>query len=369
MDQADANLEDPLFPSDIGQTSESLFREILDDLPAKITPPQFIKDEATAKNMLNRYREAAKNLENMWNINFPQEYWTAFNDKDSVEAINKVSELSKKVMAYVFGDLIRNIIKELIKFFDLKIKEHEPVQNLGMEPEIKIGSLVEVSWKDFSFKLYPDRYDLLRKIYQGDNFKVDLMTMLMRYNTYFGIDKEAVGMHGALPREVFQELENQGVTKECFASPLNTYAGHYCSAFFDVDEPFGSLGNFFDQDLEGSWEANPPFSEELMMKAFQHMIKNLEKDVPLSIAIFVPDWQHPPSDAIEFIKKSPWTKFSISVPPDQHFYLTGHQHGPDGRDLKYRPPHASNFILIQNKKGAQAYPINPKKILENWAKS
>jgi hypothetical protein len=33
---------------------------------------------------------------------------------------------------------------------------------------------------------------------------------------------------------------------ECFASPLNCRYGRFCSAFYDTDGAFGSLGSFFD---------------------------------------------------------------------------------------------------------------------------
>ena len=44
-----------------------------------------------------------------------------------------------------------------------------------------------------------------------------------------------------------------------------------CSAHFDVDASFGSLGSFFDfWPCTGSYEVNPPFVDSVMIRAVQH---------------------------------------------------------------------------------------------------
>ena len=54
------------------------------------------------------------------------------------------------------------------------------------------------------------------------------------------------GFQAAVGPPVFALLNARlGVAFECFASPLNTYFGHFCSAFPDTDAPFGSSGSFF----------------------------------------------------------------------------------------------------------------------------
>lgn len=69
-----------------------------------------------------------------------------------------------------------------------------------------------------------------------------------------------------------------GVQLECFASPLNCRFDQYCSAFPDVDAPFGSLGSFFSfAPKEGSFEANPPFVPDVMLAAVRHAEFLLER--------------------------------------------------------------------------------------------
>ena len=70
----------------------------------------------------------------------------------------------------------------------------------------------------------------------------------------------------ALNRGAFGVLRRRfGCELECFASALNCRYERYCSAFPDVDAPFGAAGDFFASDFdEGSFEANPPFVPALI---------------------------------------------------------------------------------------------------------
>lgn len=93
---------------------------------------------------------------------------------------------------------------------------------------------------------------------------------------YFCLNCEAKFMiflsSGSLPVTVFETIQrNFGVTFECFANPLNCYFRQFCSVFPDIDGYFGSRGNFLDyKPLCGSFEMNPPHSEELMDAAITH---------------------------------------------------------------------------------------------------
>ena len=74
-------------------------------------------------------------------------------------------------------------------------------------------------------------------------------------------------MHSAAPRQAMTKMhEHLGVSMEMFASPFNCHFDQYCSAFVDTDSFFGSLGSFFDYPLPpGSYELNPPFTEEVFL--------------------------------------------------------------------------------------------------------
>ena len=139
-------------------------------------------------------------------------------------------------------------------------------------------------------KLNHEHYDKLRCIWSGGaavcddeaSFHNDLYSLLARYHALQGH-----GFQAACPEKVFEVLQEQfDVSFECFAyvfhlslththtrgrsslrehyvwrthiahkshsnrSPMNCYFGRYCSAFPDVDSPFGSDGSF--------WNWNPP---------------------------------------------------------------------------------------------------------------
>jgi hypothetical protein len=82
------------------------------------------------------------------------------------------------------------------------------------------------------------------------------------------------GLQGAVPGHVLTAFSDLfGVSMECFASPMNAYFPHFCSAFPLLELPFGSIGSFFStRFLSGSFEANPPFTATLIQRMFAHML-------------------------------------------------------------------------------------------------
>jgi phosphorylated CTD-interacting factor 1 len=87
------------------------------------------------------------------------------------------------------------------------------------------------------------------------------------------------GLQGAVPGHVLAALSDLfGVSLECFASPMNAYFPHFCSAFPLLELPFGSIGSFFStRFLSGSFEANPPFTATLIQQMFAHMLDLLAR--------------------------------------------------------------------------------------------
>jgi hypothetical protein len=82
-----------------------------------------------------------------------------------------------------------------------------------------------------------------------------------------------------------REYDKMGFQKEdaceAFASAFNHYFNTYCSAFPDLERPFGSIGSFFNQNLD-SWNkyiifVNPPFDEVLMNEVFNKILQFLEE--------------------------------------------------------------------------------------------
>lgn len=93
-----------------------------------------------------------------------------------------------------------------------------------------------------------------------------------RYNTFSSGNNQA----SILPS--FKKLlKNQlNIKIELFGSPINTSNFRFGSFFFDCDKYFGSLGNFFDLNIEkGYYEINPPFDSCLIKKMFDKSLSLL----------------------------------------------------------------------------------------------
>lgn len=109
--------------------------------------------------------------------------------------------------------------------------------------------------------------------------------MMKRYTSLLcnltSTQQEAEQTQSSIPVTVFECLHrNFGVTFECFASPLNCYFRQFCSAFGDTDSYFGSRGSFLDfRPLSGSFQVNPPYCEELIDAAVQHIDRLLTDSV------------------------------------------------------------------------------------------
>lgn len=96
---------------------------------------------------------------------------------------------------------------------------------------------------------------------------------------------------------------------EGFASAFNHYFDRFCSAFPDLEKPFGSMGSFFDNSSWTTYEVyiNPPFDEVLMANAFERIYKYLQNDQnePHKFLFTIPNWDGFP--ALDDLKKSEWT--------------------------------------------------------------
>src|SRR5690606_31596859 len=134
---------------------------------------------------------------------------------------------------------------------------------------------VMVSNNDDKFFLNINVYKKLKSLYEmanenviEDEFNFSVWCLHYRYRTLLGgLRKfEGSGLQAAVPPETFLKMnELFDVSMECFASPFNCYFSNYCSVFNDIDILFNSSGSFFHfNPTEGSFEANPPFCDEVI---------------------------------------------------------------------------------------------------------
>lgn len=122
-----------------------------------------------------------------------------------------------------------------------------------------------------------------------------LFCLLVRYETLGGPMYQC-----SCTAPAFQAMRaGFGVDYECFASPFNHNAERYWSAFPDTDCFFGSRGDFFTnvdvlQGSGGSFYANPPFVEEVMLLMKEKIEIMLGWAVPVTFLVVVPHWTDEP---------------------------------------------------------------------------
>ncbi|KAE8575612.1 hypothetical protein XENTR_v10003888 [Xenopus tropicalis] len=379
---------DPLLPSDCDPAvSPSMFREIMNDVPIRLSR---IKHREEAKRLLFKYAEAAKRLIESrsassdsrkmvkWNVEdtfswlrrdhlaTKEDYMDRLEHlrkqcgphmaavaKDSVEGIcSKIYHISREYVkrirekhlallrdANIPVDQVPAVSPQDRRVFCHPVRLSVPA--LPTQPGVEVqqeGSLVCVRYKGESVRINQSYFSKLYQLYRlsciddsgTERFLSRVWCLLRRYQVMFGTAQyEGSGLQGALPVHVFQTLHKVfGVTLECFASPLNCYFKQYCSAFTDTDGYFGSRGpclSFF--PVSGSFEANPPFSEELMDAMVTHFENLLESsDQPLSFIIFIPEWRDPPTPALTRMESSRFKRHQLLLTAFQHEYRSGSQH-------------------------------------------
>ena len=157
-------------------------------------------------------------------------------------------------------------------------------------------------------------------------------------------------------------VKNFNITLECFASPLNSRLENYCSAFSDIDCYFGSYGSFFEISLtEGSYQANPPFTNTFMKLSYEKVSNALENNSsgPLSFAFVVPCWKE--DEGWRILMESPYNTASILVPAQLHGYLHGAQHKYPSADAELRPSgFDTSIIFLQNYLGSVKWPVSDR---------
>lgn len=74
---------------------------------------------------------------------------------------------------------------------------------------------------------------------------------------------------------VYKEMANPSEGCEAFGSAFNHYFDRFCSAFPDLEHPFGSMGSFFDMKewMTNKVYMNPPFDESLMTCAIDRVME------------------------------------------------------------------------------------------------
>uniref|UniRef100_A0A8C9VXC8 mRNA (2'-O-methyladenosine-N(6)-)-methyltransferase n=1 Tax=Scleropages formosus TaxID=113540 RepID=A0A8C9VXC8_SCLFO len=415
---------DPLLPSDCDPViSPSMFREVMNDIPIRLSR---IKYKEEARKLLFKYAEAAKKMIDSrnatpesrkvvkWNVedtmNWLRKDHSASKEdymdrlehlrkqcgphvaavaKDSIEGIcTKIYHISAEYVRRIRQAHL-NLLKDcnitdgaeapevqdrLVYCYPIRLALPSPPQprvELHFENEIAClrykGEMVKVNRNYFSKLELLYRYSCIDDP-RFEKFLSRVWCLIKRYQVMFGSGvNEGTGLQGALPVPVFEALHKQfGVSFECFASPLNCYFKQFCSAFPDTDGFFGSRGPFLSfSPVSGSFEANPPFCEELMDAMVTHFEELLERSSePLSFIIFVPEWRDPPTPALIRMESSPFRRHQLTVSAFEHEYRSGSQHICKREDMYYKAVHSTAVIFLQNAAGFAKWEPTPERVQE-----
>nr|XP_056700139.1 mRNA (2'-O-methyladenosine-N(6)-)-methyltransferase [Euleptes europaea] len=401
---------DPLLPSDCDPVvSPSMFREIMNDIPIRLSRIKFREE---AKKLLFKYAEAAERLIESrsaspdsrkvvkWNVAdtfswlrrdhsaSKEDYMDRLEHlrkqcgphvsaaaKDSVEGIcSKIYHISleyvKRIREKHLAILEHNISAEvetpeaqerLVYCFPARLAvPSPPLPSVEMHVE---NNVVCVRYKGEMVKISRNYYSKLWLLYRYsciddpsfERFLPRVWCLLRRYQMMFGVGLyEGTGLQRALPMHIFETLHKLfGVSFECFASPLNCYFKQYCSAFLDTDGYFGSRGpclDFF--PISGSFEANPPFCEELMDAMVSHFEKLLEtSSEPLSFIVFIPEWRDPSTPSLIRMEQSRFKRHQLILPAFDHEYRSGSQHVCKKEEMYYKAVHNTAILFLQNNPG------------------
>uniref|UniRef100_A0A4W6FG15 mRNA (2'-O-methyladenosine-N(6)-)-methyltransferase n=1 Tax=Lates calcarifer TaxID=8187 RepID=A0A4W6FG15_LATCA len=413
---------DPLLPSDCDPIiSPSMFREVMNDIPIRLSR---IKYKEEARKLLFKYAEAAKKMIDSRNASPESRKVVKWNAEDTMSWLRRDHSASKEDymdrlehlrqqcgphVAAVAKDSVEGICSKIyqlsaeysrrLRQTHLSLLQDPPTgtQACASPPQSRLvycypvrlaipspplprvelhfendvaclrfrGEMVKVNRGHFSKLELLYRYSCIDDP-RFEKFLSRVWCLLKRYQEMFGSGaNEGTGLQGALPVSVFEALNRQfGVSFECFASPLNCYFKQFCSAFPDIDGFFGSRGPFLMfSPVSGSFEANPPFCEELMDAMVTHFEDLLDQSSePLSFIVFVPEWRDPVTPALTRMEGSRFLRHQLSVPAYEHEYRSGSQH--ICKRCYYRAVHGTAVLFLQNDAGFAKWAPTPERLAE-----
>ncbi|XP_067935307.1 mRNA (2'-O-methyladenosine-N(6)-)-methyltransferase-like [Watersipora subatra] len=423
-DRAAGLTSDPILSSDCeNPVSPSMCREILNDIPVKLVKPKYVSD---ARRQLTKYAEGAKKIIESRNVTPESRKIVKWNVEDSFawvrrqmnasydDYMERLAHLKRQCQPHIkeaasagtesicrkMYNLAKDDTRKLSEMSASIWKENgieeviSPVlvterkvfcypRILGTPsprlPTISVSSssdAISLTYNEESLSMNMQYFYKLECLYRlnckddprNEHFLARVWCLLRRYQTYFGVHKnEGAALQAALPATVFECLSRIfGVTFECFASPLNCYYKQYCSAFSDTDGYFGSRGPLLDfHPIAGSFEANPPFSEELMESMVNHFENLLENSSEaLSFVVCLPEWRDPPTKALIRLESSRFKRKEFVVPALEHQYRNGFQHICSKDELHIHSSHGTLLVFLQNEKGFEKWTPNSERLSE-----
>jgi phosphorylated CTD-interacting factor 1 len=219
-----------------------------------------------------------------------------------------------------------------------------------------------------SYIFYHQNHDLS---YSDSAFHYHLFVLLDQYDNMFHS-----GYQASIPVKLAHYLQYElDVSTEMFASPMNCLYPSFYSAYPITDKYFTSKGSVlydFQNIEQGSFESNPPYTEDFMLlNAYMitHILQKSDKNKkkkPLSFVIINPNWKDTPSFyALTKSKYNCLKNKYLNIPASNHTYMSGSQYKLN--NVYYKSSVGSFVFILQNYAGAKKWPITDK-IIRNIIK-
>lgn len=115
--------------------------------------------------------------------------------------------------------------------------------------------------------------------------------------------------------------------------------------------------------VSGSFQANPPYCEELMEAFVDHVDRLLHNtNEPLSFIVFLPDFREPPARALLKLESSRFKRKQLNVAAFEHEFRNGYQHICDANEMNIKSQHQTLIIFLQNDAGFLRWGPSPDRI-------
>ena len=226
---------------------------------------------------------------------------------------NKINDIIETIIQLQneFTESIKNIKQKLTIFaHTAKLQSHLAI----ICNVIAYDNFIKIKYRDYEKIISACRFYNLLKNYDKPKM-FDIVKMLLRYSIFDNSNQQ-----WSIGDDLYNHVSNIfDISFEMFASPLNFNMNRYCSIFYDTDKIFGSIGNFYDLNVDtilnkniNGFIYNPPYLPILMSETvnicidLMNQLENIHK-YEITIVAFLPNWQ----DA-EYINKLLNCKYVIN---------------------------------------------------------
>jgi hypothetical protein len=159
-----------------------------------------------------------------------------------------------------------------------------------------------------------DVYNKLKNNYSGNIKIIDdyIWSIIFRYQLLSSNNHQL----GILPSIINKLEKDYNLNFECFASAINSTLENYCSIYYDLEQYFGSNGNFFNKTfIEGTHTFNPPYQKNIIdlgyKKIAYHLNIAFQNNKKLSFFLTIPVWDKEGQKIINCNNKIDYGEFEV----------------------------------------------------------